>query len=208
MSLTKKKEKLIQEEWKNFSAVSNEGGKASCQNDPETFFIMRRCQFSMWSEELVDSWYSDLKNAENIGRNLLSEKYGWMMQRTAPKQFEKIEKFLPVIPDEDILLIDEIVKTEVLWMEEYSRKYPFLAGGNRPVHASEDSVFVTSFETYLWGELHTYSPKTLRLYHSMINNLLKENKNMAVIIMEEMVKQYGYKDIDHAEYQYKIRANM
>ena len=74
MSLSEKKERLIKEEWANFTAVHNEGGRASCQDDPETFFIMRRSQFVCWHEDLLDSWYNALTDSRMHRRNLLSEK--------------------------------------------------------------------------------------------------------------------------------------
>ena len=37
----KKKEALIKTEWQAFQSVQNEGGRASCQDDPQTFFISR-----------------------------------------------------------------------------------------------------------------------------------------------------------------------
>jgi len=58
----------------------------------------------------------------------------------------------------------------------------------------------------LRGELHTYSEKTLKLYLEMINALKAENKSLSVAIMDAMVKTYGYKDLDDAERQQKIRA--
>ena len=38
MTKQEKIEKLIQMEWEDFQKVNNEGGRASCQDDPETFF--------------------------------------------------------------------------------------------------------------------------------------------------------------------------
>ena len=206
MTLYDKKEALIQTEWELFYNVNNEGGKADCQNDPETFFIMRRAQFTCWSEELVESWHNDLLSAKNEGRNLLSEKYAWMMRQTAPFEFGRISHLLrfPSISAEE--MIEQIVETEVHWMEEYEKQYPFMADGNRPVHSSEDREYSTSFETYLRGELHTYSEKTLGLYLDMVNSLKNENKSLSIIVMDAMVKAYGYKDINDAERQQKMRA--
>ena len=206
MSLSEKKERLIKEEWANFSAVHNEDGRASCQDDPETFFIMRRSQFVCWDEDLLDSWYNDLTDARMHRRNLLSEKYAWMMKQTAPAEFEKIKKFLPVLSSDDEQLIEDVVKIEVSWMEQYAQKYPYMADGNREIHSYEDSEYSTSFETYLRGELHTYSHNTLTLYADMVKKLEKEGRSMSLMIMDAMVKSYGYKDIDDAERQQKIRA--
>ena len=205
MTLTEKKERLIKEEWLNFTAVHNEGGRADCQDDPETFFIMRRSQFVCWNEELVDSWYNDLVSAKAQGRNLLSEKYAWMMKQTAPEEFAKISRFLKSPTEQAEALIEDVVKTEIKWMEEYKTNYPFMAGGNRAIHSSKDSTYSTSFETYLRGELHTYSEKTLLLYANMVKQLEADGKSLSVIIMDAMVKSYGYKDIDDAEMQQKIR---
>ena len=206
MTLNEKKERLIQEEWLNFTAVHNEGGRADCQDDPETFFIMRRSQFICWREELVNSWYNDLVNAKNQGRNLLSEKYAWMMKQTAPLEFKKISRFLHFPTEQAEQLIEDVVKTEVRWMEEYNSKYPYMAAGNREIHSYEDSEYSTSFETYLRGELHTYSEKTLLLYANMVKQLEKDGKSLSVLIMDAMVKAYGYKDIDDAEKQQRIRT--
>ena len=49
MTKQEKIEKLIQMEWEDFQKVNNEGGRASCQDDPETFFIMRRSHFAPWT---------------------------------------------------------------------------------------------------------------------------------------------------------------
>jgi len=208
MTVKDKKEALIATEWELFHNVNNEGGRADCQDDPETFAIMRRCQFTCWSEELVESWHNDLLAAKAEGRNLLSEKYAWMMQKTAPYEFARISKHLhfPTVFAEQ--MIDEIAEIEVEWMEKYENQYPFMAGGNRPIHSFQDQKYVTSFETYLRGELHTYSEKTLELYLEMLKNLLKENKSMSIMIMDAMVKEYGYKDLDDAERQQKIRAEL
>ena len=47
------------------------------------------------------------------------------------------------------------------WEEELFRKYPFVLRQGRPIRSSSDTLFVTSLETYLKGELATYSLKTL-----------------------------------------------
>lgn len=208
MTLNDKKEALINEEWENFHAVQNQGGRASCQDDPETFFIMRRSQFACWSEALVESWHNDLVTAKAQGRNLLSEKYAWMMKQTSPFEFGAISRFLTFPSIEAEQLMEEIIETEVEWMEEYEKQYPFMASGNRPIHSSQDSLYETSFETYLRGELHTYSSKTLTLYAQMVKALKGEGKSMSVMIMNAMVKQYGYKDLADAERQQKIRTQL
>lgn len=205
MTLEEKKEALIKTEWDLFQKVQNEGGRASCQEDPETFFIMRRSQFTAWPEELLDSWHQDLKAAERFGRNLLAEKYAWMMKSTAPDRFREMSRFLhfPTVFGEQ--LIEPLVKQQLAWMEEYKEKYPCLAAGNRVLYTSEDTPWSTSFETYLRGELYTYSERTLCLYRDLMEKLKKEGKNRALLVMETMVKLYGYRDLEDAERRERIK---
>ena len=66
MTKQEKIEKLIQMEWEDFQKVNNEGGRASCQDDPETFFIMRRSHFSPWTEDLIACVPADKSTRRNI----------------------------------------------------------------------------------------------------------------------------------------------
>ncbi len=208
MTLEEKKEALIETEWKAFQAVHNEGGRASCQDDPETFFLMRRSQFHAWPEDLADSYARDLRAAEAEGRNLLAEKYAWMMESTAPEQFERISGLLPELSEEKERLIGLIAGIQVPWMEEYASAYPALASGNRPIHAARDTEFSTSFETYLKGELHTYSEGTLLLYLDFIRGLEREGKNLSLLVMEATVRAYGYKSLEEAEERVRCQQSV
>lgn len=91
------------------------------------------------------------------------------------------------------------MKQQLAWMEEYQAKYPVLASGNRLLYSSEDTPYDTSFQTYLLGELRTYSDSTLHTYWQFINELKKEGKSLALLTMEAEVKAYGYKGLDAAE---------
>lgn len=159
-----------------FQKVNNEGGRASCQDDPETFFIMRRSHFAPWTEELIDCVQADMDRAHEQGRNLVMEKYAWMMASTAPEQFKKLHHFLidPTLAGEQ--WSDAIVKQQLAWMEEYQAKYPVLASGNRLLYSSEDTPYDTSFQTYLLGELRTYSDSTLHTYWQFINELKRKER--------------------------------
>ena len=88
---------IVQTEWAMFDRVSNAGGRAGCQDDWETFDIMRRSQFVVWDRVSLESYRNDLQQAEKQGRNLLTEKYAYMMQDTCPEEYQKIEKELPVL---------------------------------------------------------------------------------------------------------------
>ncbi len=83
-------QRLIEREWTLFDKVRNIGGRASCQDDRKTFFIMRGSQFLSWNVPLLESYENDLRAAQAEGRNLLAEKYGYMMMWTSPKEFKEV----------------------------------------------------------------------------------------------------------------------
>ena len=84
-------------------------------------------------------------------------------------------------------------------MEEFAEKFPKMAGNARSIHTNEDTAFNTSYETYLRGEMGTYSESTLILYGRFITGLLQENRNLAYEIMENTAKLYGYESVEAAE---------
>mgnify|MGYP003462291842 CR=1 FL=1 len=74
-------ENIIALEWEAFDKVENEGGRADCQDDYETFYIMRKSQYLAWTDELLESYYNDLVMAANKGWNLIMEKYQEEIQK-------------------------------------------------------------------------------------------------------------------------------
>lgn len=199
----KEVEKLVSEivklEWNAFDKVENEGGRASCQNDLYTFTIMRKSQYMTWPKELLESYIEDFKAANEDGRNLITEKYARMMESTAPKKWEEIKDNFPQIGDEKKAIIEEIVKIQVSWMEEFAKQYPKAAGNARSIHTSEDLEYNTSYETYLRGEISTYSDITLKLYGQFIISLLQDEKNLAYLTIENTAHLYGYESLDELE---------
>lgn len=192
-------EDIISREWKQFDKVKNEGGRAECQDDWNTFSLMRRSQYDAWTEELLESFRNDLISAEERGWNLITEKYARMMESTAPVRFEELRDSLPVRDASRIAIQEEIIKIQVEWMEEFARNFPKMAGNARSIHTSEDNVFDTSYETYLRGELGTYSDETLVLYGRFIVDTQRQGKNLAYIIMNNTAKGYGYESVTEAE---------
>ena len=190
---------VIEEEWSQFDKVQNIGGRADCQDDYETFRIMRRSQYLNWSEEMLKSFYADLLAAKESGWNLIMEKYARMMESTNPAEYRALEKDLPVINEDRKKIQEEIIKMQVAWMDEFAKKYPKLSGNMRSIHTREDNPWNTSYETYLRGELCTYSEKTFMLYASFIIGLMKSGRNLAMETMNNTVKMYGYASLDEAE---------
>lgn len=192
-------EQIVAIEWEMFQETKNEGGRADCQNNYNTFTLMRRSQFMAWNEELLRSYLADLQEGERSGRNLVTEKYARMMQSTAPSEYEKFKDSLEAIDDERRTIAEQVIAIQVGWLEEFVAEYPALAGQIRYIHTSEDTPYDTSAETYLRGELDTYSKDTFILYCRYVIGLYKEGKNLNKMIMENTVLQYGYKSLDDAQ---------
>ena len=192
-------EQIVEMEWEMFQNVRNTGGRAACQDDFETFDVMRKSQFLTWDLPLLESYWQDLQEGKAQGRNLVMEKYAYMMESTAPKEYEAIATGLPKISEEKQAMVEQIVAIQVGWREEFAEKYPHLPGQARIIHTSEDTLYDISFETYLRGELKTYSMQTLVLYGRRIVAFVQEQKNMTEEIMRYTTAFYGYKTLEDAE---------
>lgn len=190
--------KIIVIEWEMFQDVPNIGGRASCQDEKQTFEIMRMSQAISWPEAALESYLDDLIEAQKQQRNLMTEKYARMMQSTSPAEFARIEHLLPSISLEALSLIEKIAAIVLVWEEELSGKYPRLMGQGRPIRKTGDTHFVTSLETYLKGELATYSLKTLELYYEHLLKEQSENINGSEITLVQTIKQYGYQSLEEA----------
>jgi len=186
-------------EWELFGRVQNIGGRADCQDNRDTFLLMRSSQLDAWTEEMRRSWLDDLHLARAEGRNPLAEKYGYMMERTDPIGYARIADSLPPRSPEKLELISHICAVHLDWMDALRCRYPALTGRGRAVDSDADSIYATSFSTYLAGELATYSTHTLKLYWSYVQTLVTEEKNLNEQILKNTVEQYGYPSLESAE---------
>ena len=192
-------DEIVKREWEFFQEARNEGGRAACQNDWETFRIMRESQFETWPDMLAESYLEDLKAAEAAGWNLVAEKYARMMESTAPDKYKEIEGILPPCSEGKKAIANAVAGIQVSWMEEFAKVYPKLAGNGRLIHTGEDTMFDTSMETYLRGELLTYSERTLQIYGGYVAELAKAGGNLNAAIIDRTVKKYGYQSLEDAE---------
>ena len=81
-----------------------------------------------------------------------------------------------------------------------------LASRGRDISRSADRQNAASFETYLRGELLTYSVETLRLYAAYVEKLQKAGRNMNRMILEDTIGRCGYPSLEAAEQRiYAIR---
>jgi hypothetical protein len=175
-----RKEELISQilemEWEMFTSVQAKGRSASCQEDPDSFRIIRTANFMTWSETTLASYLSDVKMAKAKGRNLMTEKYA------------RMEGLIPPLNLESSHIIDRIVRKECLWAEDYIKSTPG-ARLARPIYARDDEPGVTSSETYSRAELETYSSRTLDFYYSDVLGMSARGENriaLAVSYMQAM----------------------
>lgn len=186
-------------EFKAFDKVENEGGRASCQDDYYTFEIMRKSQYLTWSKEMLMQYLYDFDREYKKGHNLITEKYGRMMESTAPKKWAEIKDNFPEVSEEKKTIIEQIVAMQVAWMEDFAERFPKLGGRARSIHTNEDFIYNTSYETYLRGEISTYSDKMLEMYGRYIVSFANAGKNVAEEIMKQSVRMYGYDSLESAE---------
>lgn len=190
---------IVDEEWRQFQQVQNEGGRASCQDDRDTFVLMRTSQFTPWNEEVLASYQQDLNRAGEQGWNLLTEKYARMMEHTAPQQYARLADRLPKRGAERLQLQELLISIMMRWTREVERRCPHLMGRGRNLSSEQDGPWNVSSETYLRGELGTYSDETLRLYAQMVLELLSQGKNLVEQNMTCMARGYGYQGLEDAE---------
>ena len=193
-------EEVIRHEWDQFQRTENEGGRAACQGNWPMFHQMRASQFMTWPEDLLRSYLDDLDEANRVGRNLVTEKYARMMASTAPDEYrERIEPFIPRLSDERVARQERVIAVQVAWARDFRGRYPKLGAAMRVLTTAEDTPEDTSFETYLRGELGTYSDRTLARYAAMVEDLRDAGRNLTEETVLNTVRLGGFADLDEAE---------
>lgn len=192
-------QEIINIEYGMLDCIQNHEGRMPCQDDMQMFAAMRDSQLSAWSEELRESYLNDLHAARQEGRNLYDEKFGYMLELTNPAAYDGIRSMLPPRSLEKNWLIEWISKAQVVWQEALAALYPRLVGEERAIRRSETDPCADSFETYLFGELSTYSVETLRRYAAHVERLQKMGENLNEMILRNTVAIYGYGSLEAAE---------
>ena len=191
--------KILEKEWKYFSNLNNIGGRADCQDNREDFIIMRKSQWETFNEETLLSYLEDL-NSKN---NPLFQKYAQMMKYNSPEEYKKIKDILEKASDEKTDLVNKIMFIYMEWEKEFFERYPIFSSMGRPLYSSEDDNIETSIETYLRGELLSYSEKTLKLYLNYVIDNKEKNINLAIKNMDNLARMQGFNDSDEVEEYYK-----
>jgi len=153
----------------------------TCQEDPESFRVHRRAQFAAWSTPTLESYYMDLLRSKKEKRNLVAVKYARM------DDLLPCENFSP--------LIATIVDLALEGQKRFVDDYPCLMRGGRPVCKEDNAPGLTSFETYLLGELETYSETTLELLYGDMLKLQKSGTNLSEVTYGNLARQWGFESL-------------
>ncbi len=196
-------DEIIEIEFEFMNRVQHIEGRASCQDDYDSFVKYRRAQFNVFYPEVLEGYYHDLQQYVEIDYNPIMLKYARMMETNDYQQYLQIKDQLPPIDMQVLLLINEIVEIELVMKEQFDSLYPNISRAGRVVYSNQDDVNHTSFETYLRSELSTYSPRTLYQYALMIQSMLEKQENIVTLIQQETVKLFGFASLQEAELHLK-----
>lgn len=207
MAEVSEREQLIfdvaQMEWELFQQVYNTGGRASCQDDPDTFFKMRMSQWMVYSDDVLKSYRKDCEEAVKEGRNPIFEKYGFMMESTYPEEYEEIKSHLPDVSEKKEI-VEQIVQIHLKWDAEMAKEYPNLRKRGRVATTAEDGVMAgSSMESYLRGELYTYSMRTLEMVLRETREAEEKGESLVKQTIANETAFYGYGSLEEAEARYQ-----
>lgn len=206
MAQVSEREQLIfdiaQMEWELFQLVYNTGGRASCQDDPDTFFKMRMSQWMVYSDEVLLSYQQDIRDAVAEGRNPIFEKYGFMMESTYPEEYEEIKGRLPDVSEKKEIA-EQIIAVNLEWDAKMAAEYPNLRKRGRVATTAQDGIMAgSSMESYLRGELYTYSMKTLELIWKETKEAKEKGESLLRQTIANETAFYGYRSLEDAEERY------
>ena len=125
------------------------------------------------------------------------------MKYNSPQEYEKIKDILESPGQNKISLIEKIMSIYMEWEEEFFKKYPIFSSMGRALYSKDDDDIETSIETYLRGELLSYSEKTLELYLKYILDMKEKNINLAIKNMDNLANMQGFKNSNDVEEYYK-----
>ncbi|MBE0480223.1 MAG: DUF4125 family protein [Dehalococcoidia bacterium] len=148
---------------------------SACQEQPQTFKLMRKGSHYVLSEDTLKSYLADLEEAVDENRNLMALKYA------------RIDNLIPPLSENP--LIDTIVEIEGRWLAELAVKYPLTFKGRSDYAAG----------VYLRSELETYSPATLELYYRDLSRASDEGRNLTEERYTCIFRETGYESIDEME---------
>lgn len=189
-------EQIIQLEWEMMISITALDDPDGCREDPATFQIMRISQHLIWHEDTLSSLLADLQLAKTQQVNIVAERYAHMMKVTNSTEYEQIKNDLRPVTTEVAKLVEKIMEIFSAWTVDVDRRYPNIRSYGRP--ATENGTW-TSVDTYLRGELLTYSAKTLSLCLRDICQAQAQSINLSELMLLNMALFYGFQSLDDME---------
>lgn len=189
-------EQIIYLEWKMMISITAIDDPEGCREDPTTFQIMRKSQHLAWGEETLFSLLADLQLAESQQVNMVAERYAHMMKVTHPSEYGQVKNDLRPVTTEADQLVEKIMGIFSVWNAELDRRYPNIRSLGRPT--TENGTW-TSVDTYLRGELLTYSVKTLSLCLRDIYQAQAQSINLSEMTLLNMARFYGFNSLEDME---------
>lgn len=177
-------DKIVAYEWDMLQKTNSRQKHLECRNNKYTFHLMRKSQWAIYPLDIQAKYLRDIHLALQDGRNLMVEKYAYMMQDFVAEEFEAIKDRLPSISPKKEELVKAILEQHFIWHDEAKRLLPKTMERGRcscQTISNEVSIFV-----YLKGELYTYSEDTLEGILNYNQSLVAQGKNGIV----ETLKNY------------------
>ena len=178
--------RIVEYEWEMFQRLTTTQRNLACRNNKYMFLLMRSSQWRVYPLNVQASYLNDIHQALLENRNLLFERYAYMMVLTEHLIEDEVTKILPVIEKEKKDLVDKIIKHHKFWYESVANKLPIVTSAGRPIvygGVGEIDVF-----TYLKGELFTYSINTLINILEAEKMMMSQNKNLVIEIYKNYTK--------------------
>lgn len=166
---------VVSNEWEMFTNTNNIGRRSSCQDQKGNFIASRAAYWNMFDEQVLSSYLKDLSNAKSNRINLAAQKYGYMMESTDPDYFKTIKHLLAPVSNKKLKLVDSIMLIYMKWEESLISSS--LDNKNRVLYKQYDSKYNTSVETYMRGELTSYSEETLSLILAQFLKNVSDGEN-------------------------------
>ena len=161
---------ILNLEWDFFDEVHGLNGRASCQDDSQTFVVMRLAQHLAFPSEVRTSLLTDYKNLRDDNINPIEGKYARMMMYTDEEKYAKLLDRLPGVSPIKRQVIVEIVKILEQDLINFKEKYPVTMSHSRPLQSEEKDV--SSLE-YFYAELTFFSYRSLRLMKKYLEEIEK-----------------------------------
>ena len=122
-----------------------------------------------------------------------------MMEYSAPSEFEGVKHLLPDISNGSLTLIRQIEKIYLNWGDEFESKFPKFSKLCRPLRSSGDIPERASVQTYLIGELSSYSTRTVLFYYDYVKQCVEKGINLIYVTHTDVVKKKGFNSIEEVE---------